>query len=175
MISLIGSGIPTHHTHTPQPLSAKLNPPAIPQLSGFTAYSKLPPYPRLMHDFFRCNDSGLTSSVSKGMILIGHSMGGIVCQLQAVTTGRVIWDAVFKSDADRLYVTLPPDDLIKRAAIFKANTRVKRIVFICMPHRGSYLASNWIGALGVSLIHFLAHFSAKPPPKSWLRSKATPT
>jgi hypothetical protein len=45
MISLIGSGIPTHHPHTLQPLSAKLNPPAIPQLSGFTAYSKLAKLP----------------------------------------------------------------------------------------------------------------------------------
>jgi triacylglycerol esterase/lipase EstA (alpha/beta hydrolase family) len=71
---------------------------------------------------------------TKGMILIGHSMGGIVSRLQAVTTGRVIWDAVFKSDADRLCATLPPDDLVKRAVIFKAIPRVKRIVFICVPH-----------------------------------------
>jgi hypothetical protein len=49
--------------------------------------------------------------------------------------------------ADRLYATLPPDDLVKRAVIFKANPRVKKIVFICAPHRGSYLAANWIGAL----------------------------
>jgi pimeloyl-ACP methyl ester carboxylesterase len=95
---------------------------------------------------------------TKGMILIGHSMGGIVSRLQAVTTGRVIWDTVFKSDADRLYATLPPDDLVKRAVIFKANPRVKRIVFICVPHRGSYLAANWIGALGVSLIRFPSTF-----------------
>src|SRR5271166_3224131 len=35
---------------------------------------------------------------------------------------------------------------------------VKRIVFVCVPHRGSYLASNWIGALGVSLIRFPSTF-----------------
>ncbi|HZC34620.1 MAG TPA: alpha/beta fold hydrolase [Chthoniobacterales bacterium] len=95
---------------------------------------------------------------TKGMILIGHSMGGIVSRLQAVTTGRVIWDAAFKSGADRLYATLARDDLVKRAVIFKANPRVKRIVFICTPHRGSYLASNWLGALGVSLIRFPSTF-----------------
>jgi hypothetical protein len=42
--------------------------------------------------------------------------------------------------------------------IFKSNPRVKRIVFICTPHRGSYLASNWIGAVGVSLIRFPSTF-----------------
>jgi pimeloyl-ACP methyl ester carboxylesterase len=95
---------------------------------------------------------------TKGMILVGHSMGGIVSRLQAVTTGRVLWDTIFKSDANRLYARLAPEDLVKRAVIFKANPRVKRIVFICAPHRGSYLASNWIGALGVSLIRFPSTF-----------------
>jgi pimeloyl-ACP methyl ester carboxylesterase len=91
---------------------------------------------------------------TQGMILIGHSMGGIVSRMQAVSTGRALWDAVFKNDADRLYATLPADDLVKRALIFNANPHVKRIVFICVPHRGSYLATNWIGALGISLIRF---------------------
>ena len=95
---------------------------------------------------------------TKGMILIGHSMGGIVSRLQAVTTGRLLWDTIFKSDANRLYARLAPEDLVKRAVIFKANPRVKRIVFICAPHRGSHLASNWIGALGVSLIRFPSTF-----------------
>ena len=95
---------------------------------------------------------------TKDLILIGHSMGGIISRLQAVTTGRVLWNEIFKSDAARLYATLPPDDLVKRAVIFKANHRVKRIVFICVPHRGSYLATNWVGALGTNLIRFPSTF-----------------
>ena len=95
---------------------------------------------------------------TKGMVLIGHSIGGIASRLQALPTGRVLWDALFKGDADRLYAALPRDDLVKRALIFKSNPRVKRIVFICTPHRGSYLASNWIGALAVSLIRFPSTF-----------------
>jgi pimeloyl-ACP methyl ester carboxylesterase len=91
---------------------------------------------------------------TKGLVLIGHSMGGIVSQMQAVTTGRVLWNSVFQKDADQLYSNLPPDDLVKRALIFNANPRVERLVFICVPHRGSYLATNWIGALGISLIRF---------------------
>jgi pimeloyl-ACP methyl ester carboxylesterase len=102
---------------------------------------------------------------TKGMILVGHSMGGIVSRLQAVTTGRVIWDAGFKNDADRLYARLRPDDLVKRAVVFKANPRVKRIVFICAPHRGSYLATNWMGALGVSLIRFPTAFLGETAPE----------
>jgi pimeloyl-ACP methyl ester carboxylesterase len=91
---------------------------------------------------------------TKGMVLIGHSMGGLLSRLQAVRSGRVLWNAVFQNDADRLYATLPPDDLFKKGLIFDANPHVKSIVFICVPHRGSDLATNWIGSIGVGLIRF---------------------
>jgi hypothetical protein len=80
-------------------------------------------------------------------------MGGLLSQMQAVTTRRVLWDRVFRSYADPLYTALPPDNVVKRALIFDANPRVARIVFICVPHRGSDLAINWIGSIGIALIH----------------------
>jgi pimeloyl-ACP methyl ester carboxylesterase len=89
---------------------------------------------------------------TKGMVLIGHSMGGLVAQLQSVDSKHVLWDGVFGENADRLYATLPADSLVKKALIFNSNPRVKRIVFICVPHRGSYLATSWIGSIGISLI-----------------------
>jgi pimeloyl-ACP methyl ester carboxylesterase len=98
---------------------------------------------------------------TKGMVLITHSMGGIVAQMQVVNTERVLWNAVFQNDADRLYATTPSDSLTKKALIFDANPRVKRIVFICVPHRGSYLATNWIGSIGVGLIRLPATLLSK--------------
>jgi pimeloyl-ACP methyl ester carboxylesterase len=89
---------------------------------------------------------------TKGMVLIGHSMGGLLIRTQAVSSDRVLWNAVFQNDAAHLYATIPADNLAKKALIFDANPHVKRLVFICVPHRGSYLASNWIGSIGVSLI-----------------------
>jgi hypothetical protein len=89
---------------------------------------------------------------TKDMVLISHSMGGLLSQMQAVTTRRVLWDDVFKGDADRLYAKLPADNVVKRALIFDANPRVHRIVFICVPHRGSDLATNWIGSFATGLV-----------------------
>ena len=89
---------------------------------------------------------------TKDLILIGHSMGGLVSRMQATTTGRVLWDRAFGADAGRLYASLPPDHLAKQALIFDANPRVRRIVFICVPHRGSNLATAWVGSIGVGLI-----------------------
>jgi hypothetical protein len=89
---------------------------------------------------------------TKDMVLISHSLGGLLSQMQAVTTKRVLWDRVFQGDADRLYAKVPPDHEIKRALIFDANRRIQRIVFICVPHRGSDLAINWIGSFAIGLI-----------------------
>jgi hypothetical protein len=89
---------------------------------------------------------------TKGLVLISHSMGGLLSQLQAVTSKRVLWDSVFRGDANHLYSKLPPENVVKRALIFDANPRVQRIIFICVPHRGSDLATNWIGSIGSGLI-----------------------
>jgi hypothetical protein len=93
---------------------------------------------------------------TKDMVLISHSLGGLLSKMQTISTGRAAWNGVFGSDADRLYAKVPPDHLVKRALIFDANPRVKRVVFICVPHRGSPLADNSIGAIGLSLIHLPA-------------------
>ena len=89
---------------------------------------------------------------TKDMVLISHSMGGLLSQMQPVTTGRVLWNDVFQGDANRLYAAVPANNLMKRALIFEANPRIQRIVFICVPHRGADLAINWIGSIGVGLI-----------------------
>ncbi len=87
-----------------------------------------------------------------GIVLVGHSMGGIVSRMQAVDSGRVLWDEAFHQNADALYAKIPEDNLLKQTLVFKADPDIKRIVFICVPHRGSGLAVGTVGALSVSLI-----------------------
>jgi len=50
--------------------------------------------------------------------------------------------------------------LIVHSTIFHANPRIARVVFICTPHRGSDLASNGIGKIGISLITLPARLTA---------------
>jgi pimeloyl-ACP methyl ester carboxylesterase len=86
------------------------------------------------------------------VVLIGHSMGGILSRMQATNAGRTIWDAQLGAKADQLYAQVPADSLVKLSLIFNANPAVKRIIFVSTPHRGSSLASGGIGALGMRLI-----------------------
>jgi pimeloyl-ACP methyl ester carboxylesterase len=88
----------------------------------------------------------------KDYVLVGHSMGGLLTQAQVASVSRADWENTLGEPAMQLFATLKPADLVAKATIFKANPRIKRVVFICTPHRGSKMASGPLGELGIKLI-----------------------
>src|SRR6476646_305121 len=88
----------------------------------------------------------------KGYVLVGHSMGGLLSQAQVTSMTRADWEQTLGEVGMQLFATLRPADLVARATTFKANPRIKRVVFICTPHRGSKMASGGIGAFAIKLI-----------------------
>jgi hypothetical protein len=87
-----------------------------------------------------------------GVVLIGHSMGGLLSRMQVTNSGRAIWDETFGPKAQELYGRVPNDSRLKQALIFQANPTIKRVIFIATPHRGSRLAVGKIGAIAIWLI-----------------------
>src|SRR6267143_4286260 len=88
----------------------------------------------------------------KDYVLVGHSMGGLLSQAQVTSITRADWEQTLGELGMQLFATLRPTDLVARATTFKANPRIKRVVFICTPHRGSKMASGGIGAFAIKLI-----------------------
>jgi pimeloyl-ACP methyl ester carboxylesterase len=88
----------------------------------------------------------------RGYVLISHSLGGVLSHLQVVTLKRENWERVVGEPAKEIFKTLPPDGLVHRALVFNANPRIKRVVFICAPHRGSKLAISPMAELAMRLI-----------------------
>ena len=88
---------------------------------------------------------------SRDMVIINHSLGGDLTHLQVIDSGDVLVTGIFKENAPKI-IALPPDSLIKQALIFKANPRIKRVIFVAAPHRGAPLAVNFIGRIGAALI-----------------------
>jgi pimeloyl-ACP methyl ester carboxylesterase len=87
-------------------------------------------------------------------VLVGHSMGGMLTHAQVVTVTREMWeqDKNVGAVAKSIFAENSSDSLVVRAMTFRANPRIKRVVFVCTPHRGSDLASGGIGRFGISLI-----------------------
>src|SRR5438045_5024962 len=65
---------------------------------------------------------------------------------------RVDWEKTLEEPAMELFASLKPADLVAKATTFKANSRIKRVVFICTPHHGSKMASGGIGTFAIKLI-----------------------
>ncbi|MGE5215013.1 MAG: esterase/lipase family protein [Nitrospirota bacterium] len=88
----------------------------------------------------------------KPYVVISHSLGGVVAQMQVVTLKPENWERVVGEPAKEIFRRLQPNDMISRALFFRANPRIKRVVFICTPHRGSKLAISPIAEFGMRLI-----------------------
>ena len=63
-----------------------------------------------------------------------------------------MWEKALGETAKSIFRENSSDSLIVRATTFQANPRIKRVVFICTPHRGSEMASSGLGRFGTSLI-----------------------
>ena len=89
---------------------------------------------------------------TRAMVIVNHSLGGDLTHLQVIDSGDVLVKGIFKENAPKI-LAMPPDAPIKQALIFKANSRIKRVIFVAAPHRGAPLAVNFIGRIGAALIH----------------------
>jgi pimeloyl-ACP methyl ester carboxylesterase len=86
------------------------------------------------------------------MILLGHSMGGLLSRSMAVSSGAQLW---------RLYSDRPFDDVLgprevldelRRYFFFEPLPFVSRVVFLATPHRGSDMTRGVVGRVGSNLI-----------------------
>jgi len=94
------------------------------------------------------------------MVLVGHSMGGILSKMMAQDTGQTLWDATITVPHDRFLA--PPDvrQKLDDALVFRPVPFVRRVVFIASPHRGSPFANELIGRVVSGLVRRPDSFAA---------------
>jgi pimeloyl-ACP methyl ester carboxylesterase len=97
----------------------------------------------------------------KPMIVIGHSMGGLLAKSLVCDSGENLWDAVFTVRPERLTVSKDALDDLQGSFFFKARKDVAKVIFMATPQRGSSLATNWLGRLGSRLVHLSGDWSAE--------------
>jgi pimeloyl-ACP methyl ester carboxylesterase len=95
----------------------------------------------------------------KRIVLIGHSMGGLVARLMVTDSNLMLWKAYFGKVRREIPMDPGPKKLIERLLIFQRRAEVSRVIFISTPHRGSELASNWIGRTGIALVKLPANLT----------------
>ena len=76
------------------------------------------------------------------MILIGHSQGGLLVKMQVVSTGDRLWNAVSRKPLEELQLSDQTRDLFRRGLFVEPLPTVSRVIFICTPQRGSFVAGR---------------------------------
>lgn len=86
------------------------------------------------------------------IVLVGHSMGGVLSRLMISTSGDYLYSAVTKRPLNEL--GLPEEDrkLLEDVFFFKPLPFIRRVVFIATPHRGSDLADIGLARLAAKSI-----------------------
>lgn len=97
---------------------------------------------------------GVSTKNLERMVLVGHSMGGLLSKTLIMNSDGKISTAAFDLPWDRLEAEMSEDQrkLLHGMLAFTPRSYVRRIVFIAVPHRGSELATSWIGKIGSGLI-----------------------
>jgi hypothetical protein len=87
------------------------------------------------------------------MVLLGHSMGGLLSHAMVVESGDRLWH--LNSDRPFNQILGPPEDLaeLQNYMFFQPLPFIRRVVFLATPHRGSDLSRGFVGRMGANLIN----------------------
>jgi pimeloyl-ACP methyl ester carboxylesterase len=96
----------------------------------------------------------------KPIVLIGHSMGGMICRLMITDAGDKIWRQFFATPPAKTPLASDTRKLLEEALVFNHRTDIQRVIFISTPHRGSKFATGWIGRIGAALVRTPQRFTS---------------
>ena len=97
-------------------------------------------------------DPGKTDTGFDRMVIIGHSMGGLVTKMIAVESGDRLWHVVSDRPVGDLRGEQDDRKLFRSALVFGAHPGVRRVVYIATPHQGSRFDQGPLHGVGTRLI-----------------------
>jgi len=106
-------------------------------------------------------DPAHTDPALDRMVLIGHSMGGILSKMMTQDTGLALWDAAITVPHDQFKA--PPDLKagLDHVLVFQPLPFVRRVVFVATPHRGSPIADSLFGRTISDLVRRPAELASR--------------
>ena len=100
-------------------------------------------------------DPNRTNPRMENLILVGHSMGGVLSSMQIRDSGDTMTSRIFTRPIDELGgIGEEEKATLRELLIYEANPDIARVIFVAAPHRGSESASGFARTLGKSLIKF---------------------
>lgn len=98
------------------------------------------------------------------MVVVGHSMGGLVATLQTLESGNEFWSVLTDRSFDELRADEQTRQQLAETVFFHPNPSIERVVTIGTPHRGSEFANDytrWLGRYLIRLPDFLVNMTQR--------------
>ena len=89
----------------------------------------------------------------KRMVLIGHSMGGLLARLQVVYSDDKLYSGLCRVPFNELQGKPSVLELARKTLFFEPNLNISHVVYIGTPHNGSPLSFTPTGRLGSLIAH----------------------
>ena len=89
---------------------------------------------------------------SHHVVVIAHSMGGILAHTLVSDSGDALWNSFANKPFNDLSLRPEERKLISGVFFFRHQSCIDRVIFLAVPHRGSRLAAGTLGAIGNRLI-----------------------
>jgi pimeloyl-ACP methyl ester carboxylesterase len=87
------------------------------------------------------------------MVVMGHSMGGLVAKLLATDGGDDLWHLVCAQPFDSLQMQPQTRSELQRLFFFDKQSCVRRVVFLGTPHHGARLSVSAPARLAAHFVH----------------------
>ena len=86
------------------------------------------------------------------MLVVGHSMGGLLSRLMISSSKERLWNAAAKVPPGSIDLEPKLKQMLMESMFFEPVPSVSRVVFISTPHRGSPFGDELVGRLASRLI-----------------------
>jgi pimeloyl-ACP methyl ester carboxylesterase len=107
---------------------------------------------RLRHDLGRAATTvGAGDPALDQMVLVGHSMGGLISELQASSSEDRLWNSVANRPLPAIITTHETRMTLQDMFFFDPQPNVRCVISLAAPHEGSNWAVRPIGRLGSAL------------------------
>jgi pimeloyl-ACP methyl ester carboxylesterase len=96
------------------------------------------------------------------MVIIGHSMGGLLTKSMVQNTGNKLLDKVTGgTPLQEFNLSKQEEAFVKKMLIYKRLPFVDRVIFISVPHRGSTMTRWWVADLAAKLVNIPKNLASK--------------
>ena len=88
----------------------------------------------------------------KKIVVIGHSMGGMIARTLITDSGLNLWNAIYPKPPSEMPFSAETRKVMTESLIFTHRSDISRVIFASASHRGSDVATSFLGRLGSKII-----------------------